>query len=282
VPIIVQRGYAVPPLVDADTLVIASSYSGATEETNSAFSQALNTPAKKLVMTTGGALKAQADSHNLPCFSFSYASPPRAALPYSLIPLLGILSRLGFMDITTEDIEEAVAVMELLAADINEKRPAAQNPAKALAKALDGKLCVAYGGEFLAEVGHRWKLQINENAKAWACYESIPEVDHNAVVGYRFPKQLTPHIAVVMLGSELLEPRVRQRYPITQELLKRAGIDCHAISGRGRGRLSHMLSLIMFGDYVSYYLALLNRVDPYPLDEVNYLKQALGNHNGAA
>ncbi len=278
IPIIVHRGYTAPPLVDQNTLVIASSYSGTTEETNSAFTEALATRAKKLVMTTGGPLKELAEKHRLPCFTFSYVSPPRAALPYNLIPFLGILARLGFINMAADALDEPAAALAELSQRISEAQPFENNPAKMLAQELCNKICVIYGGEFLAEVGHRWKLQINENAKAWADYESIPELDHNAVVGYHFPRDIPAKILVVMLDSDLLHERVRQRYLVTQRLLKEAGVSCHVVSTRGQSKLSHMLSLIAFGDYVSYYLALLNQTDPYPLEAVDYLKRELANH----
>lgn len=275
IPIIVHRGYALPSFVDADTLVIASSYSGATEETNTALFQAVASCAKKLVMTTGGPLRELASQHSLPCFSFSYASPPRAALPYSLIPLLSIISRLGFMHMTTDVIDEAVSALVDLSNSIRETQPYEQNPAKKLAQALYEKVCLVYGSGFLAEVGHRWKLQLNENAKAVAGYEAIPELNHNTVVGYRFPHGISDKIIVTMLESELLDERIRQRYLVTGKLLERAGVSYNIVSARSSSKLSQVLELITIGDYVSYYLALLNQTDPYPLNEVDFLKSEL-------
>jgi len=275
VPLIIHRGYTLPPFVDADTLVIASSYSGSTEETRTAFAQALASDAKKIVMTTGGPLKELADEHHLPCFSFRYLSPPRAALPYSLIPLLGIISQLGLIDLAAGTIDDAVGTMNELSQVIGETSPYEQNPAKKLAQDLCGHIGIIYGSEFLAEVGHRWKLQINENAKAWAGYESIPELNHNTVVGYRFPHDIPGKISVVMLTSDQLSERIQQRFQITQKLLHTAGVDYNVVSASGTSKISQMLELIMFGDYVSYYLALLNQTDPYPLDEVENLKTEL-------
>ena len=277
-PIVIHRGYTLPPFVDADTLVIASSYSGMTEETNAAFAQAITNPAKKMAMTTGGKLGQLATEHHLPCFTFDYASPPRAALPYSLIPLLNILSKLGFMCLATDGIDAMVSALTDLERTVCETQPYEQNSAKKLAQAMHNKVCVVYGGEFLSEVGHRWKLQINENAKAVADYESFPELNHNTIVGYHFPSDVLGKIVVTMLTSELLDARIRRRYAVTQKLLNKTGIDCHVISAHGANKISQMLELILFGDYVSYYLALLNQTDPYPLDEVNYLKDELSRY----
>ncbi|MCL2150477.1 MAG: bifunctional phosphoglucose/phosphomannose isomerase [Dehalococcoidia bacterium] len=278
VPIIIHRGYALPSFIDADTLVVASSYSGTTEETEAAFTKALAGPSKKLVMTTGGSLGELAVRHHLPCFRFSYASPPRAALPYSLMPFLSILSQLGFISLPKDTLDEAAAVLAALNDTIGEGSAYERNPAKKLAQTLQGKVGVVYGSEFLAEVGHRWKLQINENAKAWAAYEALPELNHNTVVGYRFPRDARDKVLVVILASELLDERILQRYLITQKLLREASLAYEVVAARGHGKLSQMLELIMFGDYVSYYLALLNQTDPYPLDEVDYLKSELSSY----
>ncbi len=278
IPIIVSRGYALPPFVDADTLVIASSYSGTTEETNTAFAKALANPAKKLVMTTGGKLKELAKQYDLPCFTFKYNSPPRASLPYSLIPFLNIVSQLGFIHIAPQVIDDAMTFIADFHSAINETRSYEHNPAKQLAQALFDKVCIVYGSEFLAEVGHRWKLQINENAKAWAGYESLPELTHNTIVGYRFPRDIQDRIVVAMLTSDLLDERIRQRYLVTQKLLKTTGVDYQIVSARSPSKLSQILELIMYGDYVSYYLALLNQTDPYPLDEVDYMKGELSRY----
>jgi len=278
VPIIVCRGYTLPPFVDEDTLVIASSYSGTTEETNSAFAKALTGPAKKLIMTTGGKLKELASRHSLPCFTFAYTSPPRAALPYSIIPLFAITAKLGFFHPAPHTIDDAFAVLANLSDTIIETQPYEQNPAKKLAQALYDKVCIIYGSEFLSEVGHRWKLQINENAKAWSSHESFPELTHNTIVGYRFPREIQSKIIVAMLSSHLLDERIRQRYLVTQALLKTASVNYHVVLAHGPSKLAQMLELIMLGDYVSYYLAILNQTDPYPLDEVDYMKDKLSKY----
>ena len=279
VPITIHRGYNIPPFIDKNTLVVASSYSGSTEETINAFTQALATPAKKLAMTTGGMLAELSKSRGVPCFEFSYESPPRAALPYSLIPFLCILSQLGVADMDSDTVYDAITTIKMLIDGIDKTQSFSGNPAKMLAQELYDKICIFYGGEFLAEVARRWKLQVNENAKGWADNEPFPELNHNAVVGYRFPVGIQERLMVVMLDSLLLDERIRLRYPITGELLENAGVSYRVVSGTGKSILAQMLSLIMFGDYVSYYLALLNHTDPYPLDEVDYLKREISQHN---
>jgi len=168
-----------------------------------------------------------------------------------------------------------VAVLEGLAPALAEGSPTERNPAKQLALRLRGRMVVIYGAGFLSSVARRWKTQVNENAKGWAFNESLPELNHNAVVGYSYPTNAPQHVAVVMLLSDLLNQPIRLRYEVTEELLRKSGVEPEVISGQGRRALSQMMSLVLIGDYTSYYLALLNGVDPYPVPPVDYLKRRL-------
>ena len=274
-PIIIHRDYNLPAFIDSKTLVITSSYSGMTEETLSSFEQALETDSKKLVITTGGKLKAIAEERNIPVFSFDYKAQPRAALPFSFLPILGFLQRLGFINDKSADVAETVVALEKLSRRINEGVSLSQNPAKQLANRLYGHLPIIYGADILSEVAHRWKTQLNENSKAWAFYEVFPELNHNAVVGYQFPPELASKIVVVLLRSAYLFKRIQLRYQITCQLLKQAKVSYQIVEGEGTNPLSQMMSLVLFGDYVSYYLAILYKIDPSPVKAIDYLKEQL-------
>jgi glucose/mannose-6-phosphate isomerase len=277
-PIIVRRDYELPRFTNARTLVIASSYSGNTEETLTAFEQALKTEAKKLVITTGGKLKNMAQEKDIPIFSFDYKAPPRAALPYSVMPILCFLQRLGFISNKSKDIDEAVSVLQQLSLKIKGDVPQPQNPAKQLASRLYNHLPVVYGAGITSEVARRWKTQFNENSKAWAFYEVFSELNHNAVVGYQFPKELATRIVVVMLRSTRLPERIRLRYQITCQLLEKARVSYQIVDGQGKYPLSQIMSLVLFGDYTSYYLAMLYKTDPSPVKAIDFLKEKLAEH----
>ncbi|MFH0809195.1 MAG: bifunctional phosphoglucose/phosphomannose isomerase, partial [Pseudomonadota bacterium] len=148
-PVIVVRDYALPAYVDAQTLVIANSYSGNTEETLSAFGQALKNDCKKLAITTGGKLAKTAGLTGIPVFTYDYPASPRAALSYSLLPLLRFLQNLGIINEKTADVAEAVAVLGKLTDELNAEVPASRNAAKQLAQRVYGKLPVIYGAEVL-------------------------------------------------------------------------------------------------------------------------------------
>jgi glucose/mannose-6-phosphate isomerase len=275
VPIAVSRDYTLPSFVGPATLVIASSYSGHTEETLSAFAQARERGAKLLAITTGGELARQAREWGAPLLTFSYRSQPRAALGHSFTLLLGVVGKLGFIADQSADLEEAIAVMEALQGEIRETVPTTQNPAKQLARKIYGHLPFVYGAGALSEVAHRWKTQFNENSKAWGVFDLLPELNHNTVVGYEFPADLAEKVVVVMLTSPLDHPRTRVRFRVTGEILARRGVAWEMIEARGRSPLAHMLSTIHFGDYVSYYLAMLYGVDPTPVAIIAYLKERL-------
>jgi glucose/mannose-6-phosphate isomerase len=271
----VHRDYGLPPSVDADTLVIASSYSGMTEETLSSFGQALSTPARKLVVTTGGKLKALAEQNGVPVFTIDYRSQPRAALAHSFFALLGICQRLGVVDDKAGEVEEMARVLASLQATVGDTSPTSANPAKQLAAKLHDCLVIVYGAGFLSPVARRWKTQVNENAKAWAFHELFPELNHNAVVGYEFPAEFASQAFVVLLRSQHLHPRTLARYEVTAEVLGRAEVSHEIVDAWGEGVLSQMMSLVLYGDWVSYYLALLYGTDPTPVKVIDYLKKRL-------
>jgi len=275
VPVLVHRDYGLPYQVDARTLVIASSYSGNTEETISSFNQALKTPAKKMAITTGGRLKTLAEESGVPVFTFHYKAEPRAAFGYTFLSLLGLFQKLGLISIESKDIGEMVEVLEELSAGLDKGVLGETNPAKQLATRLLGRLVIIYGAGLLSKVAFRWKTQFNENSKTCAFSESIPELNHNAVVGYRFPAWLAEKAFVILLCSPSLHPRILIRYDITSELLAHAGIAHEVVDARGESPLTQIMSAVLHGDYVSYYLALLNEVDPSPVAAIDYLKGRL-------
>ena len=280
VPIWVHRDYGLPPFVDGDTLVIASSYSGNTEETLSTFTESLKTPAKKLVLTAGGKLKELAKKEGAPIFVIDYQAPPRAAFPHSFIPLVGIFQKLSLLGDKSADLQEALQILNKLSRDFIETTPLVSNPAKQLATKLWGHVTVIYGAEILSEVAQRWKTQLNENSKTWAFFELFPELNHDAVVGYEFPSQVKDGIFVVLLRSSLLHPRNLLRYEATAKLLAKAGISHQFVEAAGATSLTQVMSLILFGDYLSFYLAILNRIDPTPVDSIDFVKKYLGQYHG--
>jgi glucose/mannose-6-phosphate isomerase len=273
--VLVHRDYNLPQLVDERTLVIASSYSGNTEETLSAFSQALQTTAKKLAITTGGRLKTLSLERGIPVFTFHYKAEPRVAFGYSFFSLLAFFKKMGLINIEPHDVDETVRVLEELVLNLDRSIPLEANQAKQLAIRLSGRLVTIYGAGILSKVAFRWKTQLNECSKVWASAEYFPELNHNAIVGYRYPLWINQKAFVIMLRSALFHPRILIRYEVTADLLNSAGVDHEVVEAKGESLLSQMMSAVLLGDYVSYYLALLNEVDPSPVAAIDYMKGQL-------
>jgi len=271
----VCRDYYLPPYVGPDSLVIASSHSGNTEETLAAFNDAIQRGAKVVAVTTGGQLLEQAQREGVPVFQIDYVGEPRAALGYSFLVPLAILQNLGLVAPSDEAVFEAAEVLLSLSHRLKPQIPTRDNPAKELAISLHGRLIVVYGGGMLSGVARRWKTQLNENAKAWAFVELLPEAGHNAIAGLQWPKPVGKKTCGVLLNAWSLHPRIKLRYQVIQELLGKAGVECRTVDGVGKSALAQMLSAVLFGDYTSYYLAMLNGEDPSPVPPLDYLKSRL-------
>jgi glucose/mannose-6-phosphate isomerase len=273
VPMSVHRDYGLPAYVGRDSLVIASSYSGNTEETLSAFEEARKRGAKVLALTTGGTLATQARASNYPVVTFSYKARPRATLGYSLGLVLGSLTRLGLVRDLSSDLESAVADLARLEERVHEG--ARTNDAKKLAIELYGRIVFAYGAGVMGVMARRVKGQWNENAKNWSAYDVMSELNHNAVVGFPNPQIARDAISVLMLRSDRDNPRHKIRFDVTRELLDRASIQHKSLQFTGSNMLSEVLQMTLFTDYVTFYVALLNGADPSPNTSIDYLKERL-------
>jgi glucose/mannose-6-phosphate isomerase len=273
VPMSVHRDYGLPAYIGRDSLVIASSYSGNTEETLASFEEAQRRGAKVLALTTGGKIAQLAKGANFPVISFSYPAQPRAALGYSLGLVLGTLSRLGFVRDLTPDIDAALADLARLDERVHEG--ARTNGAKKMAIELSGRIVFAYGAGVMGVMARRVKGQWNENAKNWSAFDVMSELNHNAVVGFPHPPIAREALTVLLLRSDRDNPRHKLRFDVTRELLDRASIPHRTLQFGGANLLSEVLQLTMFTDYVSFYLALLNGADPSEVRSIDYLKDRL-------
>ena len=274
VPMQVVRGYTAPP-VDDDTLVIASSFSGNTEETLEAFEGVLDGPSMRLVVTSGGRLAELARERGVPAFTYSWQGQPRAALGYSFFPLLSVLQRLGAVPVEQAAVEAAFASLEELSQRWGIEAQAADNEAKQLATRMRGRLPVVFGTDVLEVAARRWAGQANENAKQWALFAALPELDHNIIVGFGAPSEVTPLLHVVLLDASVLHPRNRLRVQLTAEALERGGVSHEVVDAGGDDALSCVLRTCYLGDWASLYLAMLNEADPYPVAIIEWLKQQL-------
>jgi glucose/mannose-6-phosphate isomerase len=273
IPMSIHRDYGLPAYVGRDSLVIASSYSGNTEESLSAFEIAQKRGAKILVLTTGGKIGDLARAANYPTVTFSYKAQPRAALGYSLGLVLGCLVKIGFVRDVGSDIEAALADLAKIEERVHEG--ARSNDAKRMAIELYGRIIFAYGAGVMGVMARRVKGQWNENAKNWSAFDVMSELNHNAVVGFPHPPIARDALMVLLLRSDRDNPRHKIRFDVTAELLDRAGIAHKTLRFGGQSMLSEILQMVMFTDYVTFYLALLNGADPSEVKSIDFLKDRL-------
>lgn len=274
VPFVVVRGYELPAYVSGpDTLVIASSNSGNTEETLAAAATARERGARVLAVTTGGKLAGFASEHGYPLWQFSYESQPRAALGWSFGLLVGLAHRLGLVPSLESDVDEALGLLRAQTDAYTASTPTVSNPAKQAALQIAGRLPVVIGSGIFEPVALRWKGQLNENAKVWAQFEPMPEMNHNAVASVIFPPEQGFDLAALFIMSETYDhPRVTLRYDLTYAMCEENGFAAQRFQPQGASKLAQMCHAIQFGDYLSYYAAMIYQKDPTAIAQILGLK----------
>lgn len=276
-PVIVHRDYGLPAFARGkQTLVVASSHSGNTEETLEAFEAALKNDCAIVVISTGGELAKRAKEKNIPVWTFSHAGQPRSAVGFSFGLLLALLARLNLIPDPSKDVAEAVEAMKKTQAYLRPDVPAVKNPAKRYAGQLMGRWVTVFGAGILAPVARRFKGQMNEVAKAAANFEYLPEADHNTLAGTVNPVEvLEPHTMNLFLRAPSDHPRNRKRLDLTKEAFMLEGLNTDFLDARGDSPLAHMWTMILFGDYMAYYLAIAYGVDPTPIQALVNFKEAM-------
>jgi glucose/mannose-6-phosphate isomerase len=280
VPVQVLRGYEAPPL-DANALLVGSSFSGETSETLAAVTSPGVGLAMRLALTTGGRLGALASERGWPAFLYTFDGPPRSALGWGTFPLLAILARLGVL--STGDDEVVTALLDLRRATSRWHAgvPAEANFAKLLARSIAGRPLLVIGAAALEAAARRWAGQLNENAKQWALWAALPEADHNLIIALqRHPPDEQPH--VVLLDALVLEARDRAHVALTAETLAESGVPHDVVTLQSGSLLGALLEACHLADWVSLYAAALNGVDPMSVETLARFKSRLAARTGEA
>ena len=259
-PVFVSRDYKVPEFVDEYTLVFAVSYSGNTEETLSSFHDAKKKNAKIIALTTGGELSKLADK----VIKVPAGLQPREAIGYLFFPMIGTLYNSDMIDIKNNDLNEMLALL-------NDKENI-KAKAQELSKKIQGKTPIIYSSELLKPVAYRWQTQINENAKYPAFHSAFPEMNHNEINSISAMDR--SRFTAILLKDANDHQRIKKRMEICKQVMERK-IDVHEVEVKGSSLLARMFSTIYLGDYTSYYLALRERVDPTPVQAIEWLKKQL-------
>ena len=275
IPFEVVKDYHLPAFVGKNTLVIASSHSGNTEETVSCLNEAIERGCQLAVTSTGGKLKEIADKHDIMFAPVHGGTQPRMGMIYNLRSILRVLVEFGLASkrfygdmATTESWLESES--ELWGKDM----PTERNYAKQLALQSAGKIGMFYAGSLMAPVAYKWKISWNENAKNVAFWNYLPEFNHNEFLGWTSHPVEKP-FAVFDLVSELEHPRVQKRFELTDKLLSGRRPKSIIVPIAGNTLLKHTLWGCILGDFVSIYLAILNNVDPTQVDLIEKFKKEL-------
>lgn len=276
IPLIVNRNYTLPGFVDDSTLVIISSYSGNTEETLSTYNFAKKKHANIFCLTSGGKLLELAKQDGYLSITIPIGLPPRTAIGYAFFPALIALHRFGFISDKQVEIQEVITGLQRLREQYTNKVAIEQNLAKQIACRLHGKFGVIYGAaDKLESVVYRWRTQINENSKCLANTQVLPELDHNEIVGWEVLKEFMQKMHVIFIRDKDDHPQVQKRIEITRELIHDYADGITEVWTIGNSLLARLWSVIYLGDFVSYYLAILNEIDPTPVKKIDYLKGKL-------
>jgi len=275
IPVSVCRASSIPTYVGTNSLVIAVSYSGETEETLGLMRQALRKGANLIVIGSAGRLIPLAQKESIPYLKTMPGLLPRVALPEMVAAALFALDRVGVVEDASELISRAAGELEGEIESISPSAPSSSNPAKQLASSLAGKLPLLIGREEDVSVLRRFKNGLNENSKVPAFYYAVPEAYHDDVEGLQSLKELVRVQPVMLLGHEESENDKRRRMRL-YDLFGEIGYpSAFEFEGRGEDRLSQLLTAITFGDYVSAYLAVLRGVDPSELMVIPSLRKLM-------
>lgn len=276
-PFEVVRDYELPAYIGPETLVIAASYSGNTEETLSALEQAESKGAQIAIITGGGKLQEAAQSKGYLFGVVPKVAQPRYAVLSNYKLLLDILAVAGVL---REDVHaELQQASEFLAQSVQAwlpTVPTSQNKAKQIALEAIGKSIVIYGGPNLFPAAYKWKISFNENAKQVAWAGQYPEFNHNEFIGWSKQPVDKPYL-VIDLRSNLEHERVQKRFEVSERLLSGLRPSPEIVTVEGQTVLEQLLWAVAFGDFVTLYTAIANGLNPAPVDLVEKFKTELNN-----
>jgi glucose/mannose-6-phosphate isomerase len=271
-PLALAMGYDIPAWIGRETLVLCSSYSGATEETLATYDAARAAGAPRIVTTTGGPLAERARADGVPVIPLPGGFQPRTAVGYSLVAALEAAALCGAAPPVRDEVEAAASLASELAREWGPDG-AEDGEAKRIARALLGTIPVITGSGLTASVAYRWKCQINENAETPAFASKLPEHDHNEIVGWAGAER---RLSAVFLEDPQAEERVVRRVEVTADVAADGAATVERVSARGETRLERLVSLVLLGDLVSLYMAVLRGVDPANVRAIDALKERLG------
>jgi glucose/mannose-6-phosphate isomerase len=266
IPVLVNKDYQIPDFVNQNTLVIASSYSGNTEETLEMLQQAEEKDAEIAVVSSGGKLIEISKQKKYNYIKIPEGFPPRAAFGLSFPQLFYVLHKYGIIDKSFEsEIQKSIELLNTTANKIKEE-------ARLLAEKLVNKIPVIYSAAPFEGVSVRFRQQLNENSKMLCWHHALPEMNHNELVGWAGGNE---NLAVVFFRNDNDYYRTQKRIEINKEIIAKKTPHIYEIYSKGSSNLERTLYMVHFGDWVSVYLAELKGIDAVEVNVITYLKGEL-------
>jgi glucose/mannose-6-phosphate isomerase len=282
VPITISPGYNLPAHVNKNTLYIISSYSGNTEEPLSTYREAKKRGAKIIAITAEGKKNKLSQlmlRENIPGYiftpRFNPSAQPRLGLGYAVLGLVVLLLKTGLLKIKKKEIKEIIDWLEINSRKLKPESPLAVNPAKKLATKLADKIPVLVGAEFTAGNVHILRNQINENAKQFATYLILPDLNHYAMEGLAHPVTNQKNLIFLFFNSSLYSPRVCLRANLTEKIVIKNGLEAISYNFKNQTKIAQVFELLQLGTWLSFYLGILNNVDPAKIPWVDWFKEQL-------
>jgi len=279
VPLEVFNSYHLPNYADSNTLVVLSSYSGSTEEVLSCAQEAKKVGAQIMFICAGGKLAEIAQENNWPGYiinpEFNPSNQPRMAIGYAIVGLLGLLSKAGVFDLSQAEIEEVILSITKVDEGVNIDVPQEDNLSKLIAFQCLERRPIFVASDFLAGAAHVATNQFNENAKIFADYKIIPELNHHLMEGLKFPKSNSLNHLFILITSDLYEPRIAKRMTLTQEIVGQNEIETYELRLKAETKLTQAFELITIMAYANFYLSMLENINPAPIPYVDWFKTQL-------
>ena len=277
-PLQIINGYHVPAYVDKNSLVIVSSYSGTTEEPLFAMKEAQKRQAKLAIISSGGDLAKLSAAMKIPGLIFTTnnnpCNSPRMGLGYSIVGQMILFAKVGLIKLSAKDINQIISVLQKYNTEFGLAN-FSNNLAKEIAKNLFNRSVWYAGAEHLSGSVHVAANQTNENAKRFAGYFLIPELNHHLMEGMLYPESNKNNLGFVLIESDLYDRRVQKRFDITKKILEKNGIKYWSYKAQEKSKVHQACELLVFGSYVSYYGALLQGIDPTAIPFVDFFKEQL-------
>ncbi len=276
VPFQVVRSYLAPAFCSKETLVIVSSYSGNTEETLSALEGVKESGAQIVALTSGGKLAELAKANNWGLIELPTGFMPRQALGVMFFPLYRLLGESGLSKNYEADLNSFIKFIKNLAKQNDYPSKTGHVFSMDLARTIQNKIPVIYStAPYLKTISTRWQNQMHENGKSLAFRNVLPEMNHNEIVGWEMDAEQLKNLIVIFLENEDPHPRIRQRIALSKKIIKNRGVQVVDIYSKGSTVLEKVFSLLLMGDWVSYYLALAYKKDPADIKNIDFLKEEM-------